>query len=192
MGFFSFDERQFGEPLRLAHFSDLHSSVPYDKFSVLRSTSHFESTRSGSHGFLIQLRMLSMREIANIQRDKSVLVPRIVMTGMLSAMVGIIFLNVGKTSSANNTDLQSHFGAIVVILTMALLASGQATLLTFPDERPIFIREYSTNHYQVPAYFASRLVVEAMLVAAQTFVSVRTCSSFSGNSGCRFLISTVA
>jgi len=41
------------------------------------------------------------------------------------------------------------------------------TLLVFPEERPVFIREYSTNHYSVLSYFVSRLSLEAFLTAVQ-------------------------
>jgi hypothetical protein len=45
-------------------------------------------------------------------------------------------------------------------------------LLAFPDERPVFIREYSTNHYSVLSYFACRLILEATVTFIQIWVAV--------------------
>ena len=94
------------------------------------------------------------------------------MSGAVSLLTGVIFYEVGETSAANHSNLQSQFGAIIVIVSTTLLATGQATLMTFPSERPIFIREYNTGHYSVFSYFCSRLAVESTLAAIQISVSV--------------------
>merc|ERR1712032_1477274 len=44
------------------------------------------------------------------------------------------------------------------------------TLLSFPDERPVFLREYSTNHYGILPYFISRLCMEAFITFLQIVV----------------------
>jgi len=54
----------------------------------------------------------------------------------------------------------------------AMFGTAQPALAEFPQQRPVFLREYSTNHYSVSAYFISKLFVEAVLVALQTMVSV--------------------
>lgn len=48
------------------------------------------------------------------------------------------------------------------------------TLVVFPQERPVFLREYTTNHYSVFSYFLSRLTLEAFLTAIQMLALVRT------------------
>lgn len=47
--------------------------------------------------------------------------------------------------------------------------SCRPALLAFPEERPVFLREYSTNHYSAIAYFLSRLTMEAFITGAQIF-----------------------
>lgn len=47
-----------------------------------------------------------------------------------------------------------------MILMMSMFGTAMPTLLSFPEERPVFLREYSTNHYSVIAYFMSRLAME--------------------------------
>ena len=50
---------------------------------------------------------------------------------------------------------------------IAMFGSALPTLIVFPEERPVFVREYSTNHYSVLSYFVSRLALEAFLTAIQ-------------------------
>jgi hypothetical protein len=60
---------------------------------------------------------------------------------------------------------------MVMSLFMSIMGSALPTLLIFPQERPVFLREYSTNHYSVVAYFLSRFGVEAFTTAVQCFLT---------------------
>jgi ABC-type multidrug transport system permease subunit len=53
-----------------------------------------------------------------------------------------------------------------------MFGTAQPALLSFPEERPVFLREYSTNHYGVIPYFMSRLTVEVVVTGAQIFLQV--------------------
>jgi ABC-type multidrug transport system permease subunit len=58
---------------------------------------------------------------------------------------------------------------------ISMFATALPTLIMFPDERPVFLREYSTNHYNVVSYFLSRLGLEIFLTAVQILlVSILT------------------
>lgn len=65
-------------------------------------------------------------------------------------------------------DTQAQLGAIVNVLISTMMGQSQVSLTTFPTERPLFLREYSTNHYSVVAYFTSKLATEAL----QSFVAI--------------------
>lgn len=54
-----------------------------------------------------------------------------------------------------------------MILMSAMMGTALPALIAFPAERPVFVREYSTNHYGILPYFAARLAMEAMLTAIQ-------------------------
>jgi ABC-type multidrug transport system permease subunit len=58
-----------------------------------------------------------------------------------------------------------------MVVLMAMFGTAQPALLAFPEERPVFLREYSTNHYSVLSYFLARLTVEASITAVQVLVS---------------------
>jgi ABC-type multidrug transport system permease subunit len=59
-----------------------------------------------------------------------------------------------------------------MVLLMSMFGTAQPALLAFPEERPVFLREYSTNHYSVLSYFMSRLTMEAVVTALQVLVQV--------------------
>ena len=73
-------------------------------------------------------------------------------------------------------NIQSHFGALISVLLIGMFNTAEPALLSFPQERPVFLREYSTNHYGVGAYFLSRLTMEAVVTAVQVLVFVSSSS----------------
>eukprot|EP00980_Cylindrotheca_fusiformis_P027784 scaffold22559_cov111-Cylindrotheca_fusiformis.AAC.23 len=125
-------------------------------------------TRGAS--MLTQLNLLYTRELRNIRRDKGAIGARFGLAIVMSTLIGIIFFEVGDTDSADSQNLQSHLGALVMIMVSSMMGTAQPALLAFPEERPVFLREYSTNHYSVLSYFLSRLSVEASITALQVLV----------------------
>ena len=51
-----------------------------------------------------------------------------------------------------------------------MMGSAQSELMQFPMTRPVFLREYSTNHYSVLSYFVARFTIEATMTALQNMV----------------------
>lgn len=157
------------------------------------SMATFESSSDSSystvnHGlaasFRTQVKLLFIREFMHMCRFRHPLYARYGLTIMLSALIGTIFFKIGEADKADPYNLQSHFGAVMCTLMMALLGTAQPSLLYFPEERPIFLREYSTDHYGVSAYFVSRFCIEAVVTGVQVLlmVSIIFClGSFQGS-----------
>ena len=61
--------------------------------------------------------MLFSREIKNLTRDKGALGARLGLTTFLSLLIGLIFRGVGATDSSVQVNLQSHFGALIMVLS---------------------------------------------------------------------------
>ena len=59
-----------------------------------------------------------------------------------------------------------------MVMMLGMMGTAQQALLAFPQERPVFLREYSTDHYSVVSYFLSRLTMEAVLTAVQILAMV--------------------
>jgi len=123
-------------------------------------------------GFLSQVKMLFAREFRNLYRNLAAVATRLAIGIVVSVLVGVIFYQVGATDPANSVNVRSHFGALMMILLGGMFSTAEPALADFPQERPIFLREYSTNHYSVVAYFISKFTVEAVLCALLNFVTV--------------------
>jgi ABC-type multidrug transport system permease subunit len=123
-------------------------------------------------GMISQTKMLFQREVRNLRRDTTALAGRFGLAIFMSTLVGIIFYDVGKSDLMVSSNLQSHFGAVLILLMMGMFGTAQPALLAFPQDRPVFLREYSTKHYSVTSYFISRLTMEAFVTALQVLVNV--------------------
>eukprot|EP00980_Cylindrotheca_fusiformis_P027773 scaffold22559_cov111-Cylindrotheca_fusiformis.AAC.12 len=166
LGFFPEDERKLPDPGTEIYIDGKDESGHVDGDELLGDV----ETRRAS--LLTQMNLLYTRELRNIARDKGAIGARFGLTIVLSLLVGIIFYDVGVADSADSQHLQSHFGALVQVVIMSMLGTAQPALLAFPEERPVFLREYSTNHYSVLSYFLSKLTMEAILTALQILVQV--------------------
>jgi len=60
-------------------------------------------------------------------------------------------------------NFQSHFGALTMVTISSMFGAAQPILLSFPFERPMFMREYSTGTYGVFSYFVSKVLMEMPL-----------------------------
>lgn len=57
-----------------------------------------------------------------------------------------------------------------MLLISSMFGTAQPALMAIPEERPLFLREYSTDHYSIFGYFLSKLTVEAAVTLLQVFV----------------------
>lgn len=127
--------------------------------------------------------ILFERELLNVKRDWTVLFTRIVIMGTLSFFIGLIFFDVGNADKLDAFTLQSQFGAMMVILITCMMSAVQLAMFVFPEQRPIFLREYSTNHYSVVSYLMAHLTIEAVLIAVKVFIVVTIIYFMVGFSG---------
>ena len=163
-GFFPEDTRVIEEALIPEEGQDALGNTIEKRSRAARETA--------TPSLLTEIKMLFRREISNLGRDKVALAARFLFTTFLSLLIGVIFLDVGKADPAVNANINSQFGAIIIVMLMSMFGSAQPELIAFPEQRPIFLREYSTDHYSVVAYFMARLTMECVLTACQTFVLV--------------------
>jgi len=69
-------------------------------------------------------------------------------------------------------ELEYHYKAVVQVGFVAMFSACQPTILSFPLERPVFLREFSANMYGTVAYFLSKMLVEVPLGAAQALLAL--------------------
>lgn len=70
------------------------------------------------------------------------------------------------------TELEYHYKAVVQVGFVAMFSACQPTILSFPLERPVFLREFSANMYGTVAYFFSKMLVEVPLGGAQALLAL--------------------
>lgn len=133
-----------------------------DKPGILESTALFWK----------QLSALAHREAISQYRDTAALIGRFGVTIFLNILYGLIFLNAGGGNNGNVGEFQAHFGAITMIMISGMFGSAQPTMLSFPFERPMFLREYNTGTYRVAPYFISKAIVEAFLALLTSLVQL--------------------
>jgi len=121
-----------------------------------------------SKGFAIELKALTGRQVRNTFRDKASLGGRFGLSIFLNLIFSFIFWQVGKQD--DDYSLQSHMGAVTMIGINAMFSCTQPTLLAFPSERPVFLREHASTMYGVLPYFLSKTVVEFFLLVIQITV----------------------
>lgn len=174
-GFFRDDDRVIEEPLIPGRGQDaLGQTVVNDSKSI---------GDEAKHGIWTQTRLLVNRELIYNYRFPAPVYARLGISAFLSMMCGVIYWGVGQTDPANQFNLTSQLGAIMILMVFSILGCAQPAILFFPEERPIFVREYSTNHYSVIPYFLSRLLVEVILTFLQLGIIntvLYTCVKFRG------------
>jgi len=115
-------------------------------------------------GFSTQLRLLFGREIKKLLRDKGSLVVRLSSAAVFGILFGLVFFNVGKSTYLEYPEVMASFGAIANLLISTMFSVAQSALMEFPQDRPVFLREYSTNHYSILPYFLAKFTLECFTV----------------------------
>lgn len=122
--------------------------------------------RAKSKGFMTELSMLCARQYRNTVRDKATLGGRFGITVFMNLIFALIFYQVGDMES-DSYQMQSHVGGLTMVGINCMFGSVQPAILTFPSERPVFLREYASNMYGVIPYFLSKTIAELVLLVIQ-------------------------
>lgn len=165
------------ELLDAGYFVDSGRIVHSDRKSVWCVPDH------DSISLLEEVLGLFKRESLNVRRDWTAVFIRVVIMGTLALFIGLIFFDVGSADKLDAFSLQSQFGAMMVILITCMMSAVQLAMFVYPEQRPIFLREYSTNHYSVFSYLMAHLTFEAILVALKVLIVVTIIYFMVGLSG---------
>jgi len=140
--------------------------------SETAATSSSSSSAMEQASFVTQTRLLFDREIKNLVRDKFAFLVRIVSTAVFALLFGMIFYDVGNADYDQYPEVMASFGAIANLLISTMFGVAQSSLREFPKDRPVFLREYSTNHYSVVPYFLAKFTLECVTVLLQVVVQL--------------------
>ncbi|KAJ9469406.1 ABC transporter G family member 7 [Diplonema papillatum] len=133
-------------------------------------------TRKAS--FWLQVTRLVKRETLQFFRDKVTLGARYGMALILALFTGMFFYSTGSEwgDLAYPDDVSSsvgnHWGALAFVSIIAMFLTAQPTILVFPTERPVFMREYATGTYGTLPYMLSKTLVELPASLLQTLIQL--------------------
>eukprot|EP00929_Paragymnodinium_shiwhaense_P003160 TRINITY_DN103595_c0_g1_i1.p1 TRINITY_DN103595_c0_g1~~TRINITY_DN103595_c0_g1_i1.p1 ORF type:complete len:703 (+),score=153.58 TRINITY_DN103595_c0_g1_i1:77-2110(+) len=129
-------------------------------------------------GFFGALQALLRREARAFFRNKGIIGARFGMASFLSILYAWLFAGTGSADRGSDgpclagnfngancfADTQAHYGTLVSLAISSMMGAAQPIMLTFPSERPVFLREYAAQQYGVVPYFISKTLVEAPVV----------------------------
>lgn len=133
--------------------------------------------------FWTQLIYLLRRDFRVNTRDIGALIGRFGVSIFLFVLCSCIFENSARRDSAESENLSSHFGVLFFAYVGNLFGTATPILLSFPFERPVFLREYSTGTYGAVPYFLSKACFELPLAYVQALVSWGIAYPISGFQG---------
>jgi len=136
----------------------------------------------------VQAKVLLAREVKNTLRNKQIMGMRVGAATFMALLFGGIFWQVGKADTLRTADPaqsqeMSYVGAVTFIAIQAMFGNVQPILLSFPKEKPIFIREYSSGAYSASIYFLCKSLVEVPLLFVQSALSLLIAYFMIGFSG---------
>jgi hypothetical protein len=115
--------------------------------------------------------LVTRRDLLNVLRDKRSFGARMGMTLGQGILYAMLFTGIAKNDQDPSMNY-NIFGALVSMNIAGLFGAAQPTLLNFPLERPVFLREYSSQMYSIWSYFLSKTIVEMIVSSVQVTILV--------------------
>mmetsp|Transcript_7563 Transcript_7563/g.11006 ORF Transcript_7563/g.11006 Transcript_7563/m.11006 type:complete len:612 (+) Transcript_7563:173-2008(+) len=145
-GFFPSDDRTFSEPT-----GELPEASTYAPFGR-------------------QITNLLRREYIAKKRIPALLIMNVCIALVIGFLSGFLFRGIGEDdrSDPSGAVLQAMVGVFVNCLLNSMMGQSSAALMVLSQERPLFLREYTTKTYSTSAFVLVKLLVELF----DTFLSL--------------------
>lgn len=116
-----------------------------------------------------EVMLLLKRGFLHAFRDSKLLLLRFAIIGLGAAIIATVFAGACAGVFETVLDFQSHLGAIFFLCMTGTIVT-QVILLEFIDERPVVLREFSTDHYRMSSYTISRMIIDGISVFLQVLL----------------------
>ncbi|KAF4659896.1 hypothetical protein FOZ61_004418 [Perkinsus olseni] len=125
----------------------------------------------------VQLRELMKRDFRDVIRNPTVQVIKVCMTIVMGLIMGCVFFQAGADEPeifwlTNRGKFQSYYGALVITCVGAMMGSAQTTILRYPEQRAIFVREYASNMYSSIPYVFSQTLLEVPMAFIESVIQI--------------------
>lgn len=129
------------------------------------------SKKEGRAGFMESTWILSQRCYYNLIRNPLQLKIKILFTVIFSVLVSMIFWQI---SGQDYDAFYTRVGVIFYLSINVFSTQTAGTVLSFPSERVVFTREYSSRLYSAESYFLSKNLVETpiSLILSVLYVAI--------------------
>lgn len=122
--------------------------------------------------WIVQLFLLIRRSFVTVIRDPSVQTIRILQKIAIALMAGFCYFGVGM---GDQRGIQAVQGALFIFVTENTFAPMYSVLAVFPQEMPLFDREYKAGLYDTRAYYVSKMVAMLPGLMVEPFLFVLIC-----------------
>jgi ABC-type multidrug transport system ATPase subunit len=131
----------------------------------VQSHAQFPQVETKKVGWFHQFYVLFIRAVLTYFRTPFLTYAKVGLVVLLGVLSGATFFGLGGN---DQKSVQNRFGAIYFIVISVVFGNSLAVVLTFPNERSVFLREQSNHLYSVSAYFIGKssldLPVESLVV----------------------------
>nr|XP_045624412.1 protein scarlet-like [Procambarus clarkii] len=153
-----------------AYAKDMDLIIQYQDNMGLQNRDREVRYPSRLPGWWIQLYWLTWRSFVDSYRNPDVHGIRILQKILMAVLIGACYTGV----MLNQAGVQDIEGVLFIFITENTFPSVYGVLNTFPQELPLFLREYKNGIYRCDAYYVSKMLamVPGFVVDPVIFVTV--------------------
>ncbi|XP_042230092.1 protein scarlet-like isoform X2 [Homarus americanus] len=105
-------------------------------------------------GWVVQLWWLTWRSLVDSYRNPAIHSIRILQKILIAFLVGVCYTNV----KLNQAGIQDIEGVLFIFITENTFPSLYGVLNIFPQEMPLFLREYKNGIYRADTYYLAKMI----------------------------------